>query len=339
MRGYILGICALAALLAAPAEACSYVACQGWAPDWATPAKGETIPANAPALAVAMALHPGGVPLPTMTLVGPDAATLPVTVTRDSWDPGVALVYLDAPLTPGLAVDMTATGCQVNVPWQGDFLVGPAAATPTSAGSLVVTVQIETVTVPVGTGACTGQFTGPTARLNWTPDPTLLPWLPLTQVVVSVDGKEWARTPYGPEGGKLIRKPWHFFDFDPQVVVTSCTDGPVNPAWMTPPGVAQGKHTIELQVHIAGMTSNPPPLTAKVTLNCAPNPPGADALGGADTQADGLAGADTVQVQGTPRQEPSRSGCNAGPQSGAGWLAALVVLGLAGRRRQAAGQA
>jgi len=261
-------------------------------------------------------------------------------LTFDAWDPEVALVHFDAPLAPGLALNVTATGCNASVAWQGGFVVGPAAPTPTSAGTLSVTVQVETaLTVPVNAGFCATQYSGPTARLHWTADPELVPWLPLTQIVVRVDGKEWARTPYGPQGGKLIGKPWNFFDLSPDVVVTRCSDQPVNPPSMAPPWPGQGKHTIELQVHIAGMAANPPPLTAEVTLNCAPNATGADALGGTDAQADGLGGPDAAQVPGNARQAPSNSGCNAGPQSGAGWLAVLALFGLALRRRMAIAQA
>lgn len=326
MRGCIPGFCALLALFAAPAEACSVASCQGVATDWFAPSPGETIPANAAALAVAR-WDLGPPALPEVVLTAGGAAPVPITLAFDAWDPQVALAHLDAPLTPGLTLNVTTTGCVKATPWQGSFVVGPAAAAPTSAGTLAVTVQVETVTVPVTTGACSGQITGPTARLQWTPDPTLLPWLPLTQVVVRVDGKEWARTPYGPAGGKLMRKPWQFFEFDPQVVVTRCSDEPVNPPSMARPWPGQGKHTIELAVHVAGMAWALPPLTAEVTLNCASSPTGADALGGADV----------VQGEAPPRQVPANSGCSAGPQAGAGWLAALVMLGLALLRRRARG--
>jgi len=72
MRGYILAFCTLAALFAAPAEACSVASCQGPSTDWAAPSQGETIPANAPALAVSMR-NTGGPALPQVTLTGANA--------------------------------------------------------------------------------------------------------------------------------------------------------------------------------------------------------------------------------------------------------------------------
>ncbi len=289
----------VALLLVAPAH-------DAWACSWAdptctlhaAPVPGQTLPANAPAVVVrSPSGGPGQVALSDMTWTAPDGTVLPTQATAEPYSS--LLVKPQAPLVAGVHSLSWKGGCpQSTVQQPVALTVVPAAAVPKQTGLLSADLASGTLTVPAGSLCQTG-VSAAWARLHLQLATDAGPWIPLALARVTVDGEIWHEGYYGGIGTDGTLHQWvGATERDPMVVFTKCS----GEKW-TDSGVAQGKHTIAVQLHIAGMAADPAPATTVVTLQC---DLGTDA-GGADAVQ-----TDAGSVPGKQVPLSRAPGCDAG---------------------------
>ena len=196
---------------------------------------------------------------------------------------------------------------------------GPAAPLPTDAGVLTANEHApETIYAGTASGSCTTRFVAATAQLALDPSAALKPYLPLTRIVATVDGKPWAVSEYG---DLALQGSTQFVPYRGALqLYARCvrTTGSVDDD-----GLTLGLHHVEVRAHVAGATEDPPALVMDVHFAC-DNPDG----GGNGNGNDGGDGKDG----GTIAAASGGSGCRLGT-SGEGdalWgIAACLALAFA----------
>lgn len=231
------------------ATACSWSTCTS--PPAVAPSTSQLLPANAPAFV----LHAPDYDVDDVVFRGPGGARIATKVVREATE---ALVLPGAPLAPDTeyvveptvrctspsAVDTTAKTSNVVVK------TGPASDLPTAIG----TIFVESPRV-----LDEGDFDGAVVKID--PTPALAAYLPITRTRVTVDGI--ALPDYGPEIEPYGRQPSAF--------AVECPSP--NAAWGTGCDglrVRAGTHVVEVSVHVAGATVDPPAVSTSFTLECRP---------------------------------------------------------------------
>ena len=261
---------AVAALMWTPdADACSAPACE---PEGAyAPSMGQQVPANVPALLVTGNFSNGAQDRPPK-LMGPGQTLVAVQTTFESqgW-----VVRPDAPLTPGETYTLTHDGQCFGHPegdYSSSFNASEEAPLPTTLGTLTVSQEgTSTISVPAG-GSCVTDADGVYRLYEFTPDPSLAPWLPVVAWKLQVNGKPWAQTRHGTMGKE------HLLQQDLLRVYALCD----NASTLTDAhrGLDEGTHTVELQGFLPGESAPFATLTDTVTLDCDADPASGEGGGG-----------------------------------------------------------
>lgn len=293
-----------------------------------SPKADQILPANAPALVVRAPVHaPGNPPLTEVTWTAPNGAVLPTEVKEESFHS--LLVLPQGPLVPGVhTLTWTGSGCpQYETQHSLALTFAPVAARPTQTGSLTVEQGQGTIKAPTWSGQCEVDTKAAWARLHLTLDAAALPWLPVTAARVTVDGELWHGGFYGGIDADGTVHPWvGVIERDPLLVYAACAPAPQ----FGDPGVAQGAHTLGVQLHIAGMAVGPAPATAQVTLTCAAGPA---------ADAGDVSAADAGSVAGQQLPLSRAPGCQADARgAGSPGLLALVLWMLAALRWRSTGR-
>lgn len=271
MRRWILIVTfALLAVLHSRARACSAPYCS---PSVLAPPTGAIIPSNAPALFFdpARVLDRPATGAADVTLLDGAGMAVPMDALTDpQFTGGVQgspyLLIPRTPLTPSASYRL-----RFSAPCGGDkqdggvplteqaFTTSAAVPQPATAGDLKIAPQrTQTITVSTRRGSCVYDIVASTAAFELQPSEELKPWLPLARFTTTVDGILWASTGYGadPAASATYR--------GVETVFAACP--PSDPS--DDSGLSLGPHHVELQVHIAGATTDPPPLSVEVNLTC-----------------------------------------------------------------------
>jgi hypothetical protein len=233
----------------------------------------QAVPARLPALPLFLGQGTG---IQVARLVDNLGADLPTTQMIDPAFPGIGappqrgvLLVPTQPLVPGTYLVRYDETCMFYAPdaaaaIQMPITVGAEASLPTLAGSITIAQQ-EVATIMVGAPiSCVADIQAATVRVQLTPSPELAPFLPVTRLHAIVDGADWATSWYGETPQDLpplhsFRAPLQFFAFCARPDAATSYEQ----------GLALGPHHAEIDVHIAGAASDPPPVAVDFTLSCA----------------------------------------------------------------------
>jgi hypothetical protein len=164
-------------------------------------------------------------------------------------------------------------------------------------------------------GSCTIRLPAAVAALEVIPSEELKHFLPVTQLVLTVSGTEWARTEFGAMDAAGRIEPPSFFGRNVDRVHSLCA-GPTEQGQDV--GVPLGTHRLELHARIAEAPVQPAPVGIDVDLSCA---------GGGIQFGTGS----TVGGPSSPSPSSGR-GCQAGNPRSEGLLALACVLVILLRR-------
>jgi len=231
----------------------------------------------------------------TLELVGPDAGT-PVTTTNG------ALVTLGGQLVEGAQYQLrvsSACSWAAGASWDAgtslvtsSFVAGPATPLPTSIGEARVDYQSAQVAGRYGLQGqdgfvvATGGPEAVVAQITISPSAELVPFLAVTAFTTLVDGTYWGESFYGTGVSPHETQAGIVSYRDFLRVYASCGRQAESAACESP-GVGIGRHAVEVQAHVAGAASDPPPLMLSIDLACSGDA-GVDAAPDApmsDTQA------------------------------------------------------
>lgn len=329
------------------------------------PLHGSTIPANAPAVGVQRAVFGADTPdggtvtlPPTLQPIGlrrldGGIATLSPVVVR------FGVFGATTEFMPGSEWELTfAEGSTACPGVTSRFVVGPAAAVPTTAATIS---WLDTTVVDGGESSCGAFPSMALARLRVTPTPEMEPWLALARWELEVDGRLAGAARYGviPSGA-----------YEPQRGASSLPINIVPIVCRPAPGssaIGPGLHQLRVLARIEGFASAIASNVITQQIDCGSstdagfNAPdasfdaGADFDGGAQSRADAgdaggapdagdagstvTSGDDGGRVvivdggNGIASGPVPPSGCTVSP--GAGWmlLATLLVTASRSRRR------
>lgn len=313
--GLVLAALSLAGFLVVSpriSRACSIAGC-GFS--YAAPIAGGVLPANAPALV----FRPGMISrtdetrVAKVALLAADGSVIPYQVQPDPAAPDHHLVTPSAALQEGgmyrLANLSSCTTGGIEspawAPFNQTFSVGRAAPLPTSIGTVTVRPS-RPMTVEVGhPSLCSAPAPVGAAELELALTTEMESYKAVARWTLKVDGKVEFTSQYGSyEAGQPDRSALRPY--------TVCGGDHASP-WLT-----AGSHTGELSVHVAGATTDPPPLAFSFEVDCpgdggAGGVPGTDGgAGGSGGGASGAAGGGTgvsngggCAVPGGPSRTPS----------------------------------
>lgn len=335
----------LGAVLAPEAEACSPAICETDTAPWS----GETIPHNAPALAIFPGHRPGlpsGLDEGSVQLLSEGGA--PVEFVLQPEEGGRYLVRPDA-LQEGQTYQLSFRHPCSSPPTESDggevilpkavpsstaypervqiaFQAGAAAPLPQVLGTLSVATAAQVVQAGSYCGSCTAPLAAAVAQLQFTPSAELVPFLPVTRLQVRVDGQPWAESDYGSGFVEQAAYPGGPVR-SVRTVFASCG---THDAAIYDFGVAPGRRVIEVRAHIAGAHFDPALLTVEVDLDCAPWKAMSPPTGSCGIQA--VDAGSTDGVDGGTGTEPPSGGC-----SGGGWFGVgTLLIAVAFRQRRVA---
>ena len=219
---------------------------------------GLTIPRNAPALPY-VASSGGST---TMRLLDSTNTEVATSLSTDSWWPYGSLLAPTGPLAVGtghhLAYVETCTMLGASPNGSRSFGVGPATPLPTKLGTLHgANWKVGPLQVATSSGSCFSSIEAVTIDLRLTPSTELAAYAALTGYKLRVDGAPARNAYYGygttdAHGIALFR------------VHAAC--GQRNGAEDN--GVTLGEHDIELSAHVAGATTDPPPVVTRLRFSC-----------------------------------------------------------------------
>lgn len=270
-----------ASLLFVPdlAHACEPPSCTA-----STTPRGGNLPGNAIAIP-----YRAGSGAPAFRLVDGAGADIATTLKPDAWSGGQLLVPTK-PLPAGRVDLVWNETCGSTGEVHRSFSVGSDFALPTAIGTLeAVNRQVGALTVNTASGSCVNEVQAVTFDLQIDPTKELRAYREVVAYEISIDGD-----PMG----------WRFYGSS-----IEADDGPLQFATIhsvcgdrkpyDDNGPALGIHTLSVKAHVAGATTDPPPVTRKINLSCTD-----------DTQPDPSDGAVTVP---TSAPQTDRAASNAGP--------------------------
>jgi hypothetical protein len=257
MRGiaFIVGAAVLSGT-SSVAHACSVVCLPG--------AVGLEVWTNVPANAPGFPFRPTasyGVPVaadagsPTaMALLGVNGEEISIRLVPSL--NGNFFVVPDAPLKPGQYSFSFFSDCALRSRTALPFRAIEPVPFPENAGTLNITYEKRSVSVPTSAGNCYDQHEAATAKLAVTPSDALKPWLPLSRWIVHVDGERWtenanASTSFPPPASGNL------------VVYAGCTTTDAGGFV----GLRQGKHRVSITAEISNGPSTQP-LERDIDLQC-----------------------------------------------------------------------
>ncbi|HQY63605.1 MAG: hypothetical protein IPF92_00465 [Myxococcales bacterium] len=290
---------------------------------------GSTIPANAPGIGY-RALVGKFVPQPVDA--GPDTGEPPMPgqftpfaqILDEAGEPLLAN-FDDDPIDPAYKVVKPAEGLRPNRTYkirydkecatgsspmpraEVEVKTGPAAALPKVVGELEVlgkSVETRDVPNPADGGACTVKKEVSVVKVRFKPSPELLPYIKMVGLKAALDGEDTAPLKYGnanPDG-----------TFEADVYVPCPTN--------------ERSVKAEITARVLGASLTPPAATAEVTVLACGG--GTSGDGGAD------AGAKAAQVSGCSCDTAGQGGGAGISFAAAAVATAMVVRGLARRRRR-----
>jgi MYXO-CTERM domain-containing protein len=257
------GIAVFALWTPAPAWACSFDTCS-----FTYAAPSFDVPSNAPALVFAAPPDSENTPEKNLLLTTLDGVPVPFTSERDPFTPLhsdflTPLHFLVKPATPlveGATYRLISVGkCIMNATDRGPafgfdvtFTVGPPSELPSTLGSVTIHPE-DSVNWPVpGGSSCVDNRLVSAAFLEVS-TPELIAYYAVTRRTLQVDGQVWIEESYGKSmPGELL---------DATFPYSICEPG----GW----GLQAGRHHGELSMHVAGASTDPPPVSFDFDLNCA----------------------------------------------------------------------
>ncbi|MBL0193605.1 MAG: hypothetical protein IPQ09_05135 [Myxococcales bacterium] len=290
---------------------------------------GSTIPANAPGIGYRALV---GKFVPQLVDAGPDTGEPPMPgqftpfaqILDEAGEPLLAN-FDDDPIDPAYKVVKPAEGLRPNRTYkirydkecatgsspmpraEVEVKTGPAAALPKVVGELEVlgkSVETRDVPNPADGGACTVKKEVSVVKVRFKPSPELLPYIKMVGLKAALDGEDTAPLKYGnanPDG-----------TFEADVYVPCPTN--------------ERSVKAEITARVLGASLTPPAATAEVTVLACGG--GTSGDGGAD------AGAKAAQVSGCSCDTAGQGGGAGISFAAAAVATAMVVRGLARRRRR-----
>ncbi|MBN8233407.1 hypothetical protein JYK02_38405 [Corallococcus macrosporus] len=210
------------------------------------------VPANVPALVVVPPAYEW-VEEQSLRLRTEDGTGVEARVLKGPDNSGILVPA--APLVPGtryrLEGSVPCSEGRTGQPFvaMADFTAGPAVGLPTATGVLKMgDREAGILRVWDGGASCAANYTGGWAKLEFTPAPGLVPFLPWVHWTLEVDGQTWATAPHGAVDASGGARPADGFRTmrDLLTVYTLCDNEPPGmPA--SARGVSEGPHTATLR--------------------------------------------------------------------------------------------